>query len=729
MKRESAKRKGLNRLLVLVLAMAVTLSFSFLNVAFADETGGVSSDSKVTETQPAKDGQSDPQQSSQTVAQESKTDPQQGDQNVVQESKSDVTKSGQSAVQEGKSDDQKSDQLAAQEDQQISQESQPSQSSQTSAAKWDKSKSKTATKLDNNYESSVTLSLPSKEQKLATDVVFVLDKSTSADVIKEIIGSDGSDGSEKKQGLLDNLNSVVAENGAKINVGVVVFNKEANNVLELTDLTPDNLNNIKNAVKTELHSGTNLDAGILAGTTMLDGDLSVDNSRKYMVVISDGITYMYGESPTTRVSQQKDGPLTWNVKTPDTWDMKNGSKFVPDNWESYLSGIAADAKSSTYDVPYATEDGSVYIPNAELKNHASAVDKALYLSWQAYQNASERYRTYASDANSKNAADYPFGPSFMSFLSGGKVVDFSQIQNDILYLVGPGSSVTDHIGYSKDYNFDLVDPSTMVITVDDASGNALTYNAVQIKENNFGFHQLEENKYAYVVTYTPGDKNEGEYLTWTTNVPITNFQHVSLTYRVKLVNPKTDAGTYGQPDLNGDGIVDGTSDKVDPAKALYTNGDTTLTPTDSSGKPGDPESFNSPSVDYSVSTTPVTPSEPVNPVIPDNPVTPVTPTNPTTDDGTTTNTPTNPQKDNSQEISGSDQNEAEEPAENNAGTKTVITNTQNPKAAATKTVASTETSNVPKTADETRVGTMLILFGGAAALLAVLLAVKKRENE
>lgn len=40
MKRESAKRKGLNRLLVLVLAMAVTLSFSFLNVAFADETGG-----------------------------------------------------------------------------------------------------------------------------------------------------------------------------------------------------------------------------------------------------------------------------------------------------------------------------------------------------------------------------------------------------------------------------------------------------------------------------------------------------------------------------------------------------------------------------------------------------------------------------------------------------------------------------------------------------------------
>ena len=46
--------------------------------------------------------------------------------------------------------------------------------------KWDISKSKTATNLDANYESKVTLSLPSKEEKLVSDVVFVIDKSNSS---------------------------------------------------------------------------------------------------------------------------------------------------------------------------------------------------------------------------------------------------------------------------------------------------------------------------------------------------------------------------------------------------------------------------------------------------------------------------------------------------------------------------------------------------------------------
>ncbi|MFC2662685.1 MAG: VWA domain-containing protein, partial [Eubacterium sp.] len=590
--------------------------------------------------------------------------------------------------------------------------------------------------LDSNYESLVTLSLPSKEQKLATDVVFVLDKSTSADVIAEIIGKDKSDGSGKTPGLLDNLNSVVAENGAKINVGVVVFNKEANKACELTELNSENLPNIIAAVQKKVESGTNLHAGILAGTKMLDNDSSVDSSRKYMVVISDGITYIYNEDPTTRLSQQVDGPKDLGgYKGAVVWDIQHrdqdGHAFVPDNWQTYLNGIAPDAKNTDYDILYDSDAQTPYISFEERNEHASAVDKALYLSWQAYQNASEKYRTYAAiaDANSNSAAYYPFGPSFMNFLSGGKVVDFSQIQNDILYLVGPKSSITDYIGYSENYNFDLVDPLTMVITVDDESGNAQKYNAEQIEENYFGFYKQADNSYAYEVTYTPGDKNKGEYLTWTTKVPISNFQHVSLTYKVKLVNPQTSAGTYGQLDLKGDGIVDGTNIAVDPTKALFTNNKTTLTPYDSSGKKGKEESFTSPSVEYSVSTTPVTPIDPVNPVIPDNPVTPVTPANPTTDDGTRTNPPTNPQTDNNQETIGEEQNEADSPAENNAGIKTVTSHAQNPKTAATNTAVSEETSNAPKTADETRIGTMLILFGGAAVLLAILLAVKKRENE
>ena len=45
---------------------------------------------------------------------------------------------------------------------------------------WQISKSKTATNLDENYQSEVTLSLPAAQEQLESDVVFVLDKSTSA---------------------------------------------------------------------------------------------------------------------------------------------------------------------------------------------------------------------------------------------------------------------------------------------------------------------------------------------------------------------------------------------------------------------------------------------------------------------------------------------------------------------------------------------------------------------
>lgn len=176
-------------------------------------------------------------------------------------------------------------------------------------------------------------------------------------------------------------------------------------------------------------------------------------------------------------------------------------------------------------------------------------------------------------------------------------------------------------------------------------------------------------------------------------------------------------------------------------KVMLTTQFTETTPKESPNNPGTPDNpgdTDNPDnpVNPGDTDNPSTPVNPNNPVNPDNPVTPVTPTNPTTDDGVIpnkptnpTNTPTKPQKDNNQKTNSGDQKDVDEPSENSAGTKTVTTNTQNPKAVATKTAATSETSNVPKTADETRVGTMLILFGGAAALLTVLLAVKKRENE
>ena len=90
------------------------------------------------------------------------------------------------------------------------------------------SRSKTATVLDKDYRSTVTLSLPSAEEKLASDVVFVLDKSTSAEL------------EDKALALLADLKKEVAERGVMVKVGVVIFNQAANVAFPLTELTKEN---------------------------------------------------------------------------------------------------------------------------------------------------------------------------------------------------------------------------------------------------------------------------------------------------------------------------------------------------------------------------------------------------------------------------------------------------------------------------------------------------------
>ena len=72
----------------------------------------------------------------------------------------------------------------------------------------DISKSKSATALDANDQSKVTLSIPSAQENLASDVVFVLDGSSSAEsgVVKAALA------------LLDNLKKAAGSSGATVNV-------------------------------------------------------------------------------------------------------------------------------------------------------------------------------------------------------------------------------------------------------------------------------------------------------------------------------------------------------------------------------------------------------------------------------------------------------------------------------------------------------------------------------
>ncbi len=455
---------------------------------------------------------------------------------------------------------------------------------------WDVSKSKTATNLDENFESDVTLSLPSAETQLASDVVFVLDKSTSAELEDQALK------------MLKNLQAQIQETGAKVNVGVVIFNKEAH-TNGFFDLATE-YDKIEAAIKTDISSGTNTHAGLLAGIDMLESDTSVSDDRKYLIFVSDGITYMYNEEPTAIGLENAD--KTNIFAGPDNWATKYGSNAAPGSWEAYLGKVQAliARDGEWFDYPYGTpfsKDGeNHYVAYDDRTNYAMAIDKALYRTYEAYSQAASKYHCYAMLASTN--ADHPWATSFMKYLAGGKSVDFDQIQNDIYYLLDAGSTVVDVIGHTDDYNFDFVnDAANLTMTV-----GGETLKTTKINDTSYGFGELRDGDYPYVLTYYANGSEDvtDEHFVWQINVPVSNFEPVTLTYTVKLTNPKTEPGTYGQYDKDGSQGCDG----------LYTNNSATLYPVDSNGTAGEPEEFLKPTVSYTVKKPEPSPSTDPTPV-------------------------------------------------------------------------------------------------------------------
>ena len=453
--------------------------------------------------------------------------------------------------------------------------------------KWDISKSKTATNLDANYESKITLSLPSAEEPLVSDIVFVLDKSTSAQLEQQALD------------MLGKLKVHVEETGATVKVGVVIFNKVANvaNDGKFFNLATE-YDGIEAAIKQEIKSGTNTHAGLLAGKKMLDDDKSVENNRKYLIFVSDGITYMYDKEAKIVPYYWMNDNSPYFSKDPYSWQFKYLNNNAPDDWSVWIkvveAAMSAEEGNAPDPVPYDStlnvEIGTLV--SAEMK-YTTSVDRALYYSYQTYQAAKNAgYNVYAMTADSGADTTYPWGPSFMNYLAGDKKVDFSEIRNDILYLVGAGSTVTDYMGYVEgDYNFDFVnDAAALSLKVGDDS-----YQAIKLEDNKYGFkpsgnNSDGNNSYDYIVEYFPKEKDEENFV-WTINVPVSNFAPVQLTYAVKLTNPKTASGTYGTYDKDGSKDYEG----------LYTNNYAVLIPKNSSGDTGADETFNKPTVSYTVS--------------------------------------------------------------------------------------------------------------------------------
>ena len=482
---------------------------------------------------------------------------------------------------------------------------------------WKVSKSKTATDLDASGSTRVTLSLPSAEENLATDVVLILDASRcTKDTLLATIN------------LIDDLSKQV-EAGANIKLGIVMFKGNAVPFLSLTEGT--DLKALKSTLEslvvendpdggltkskvrkyvaqtfpTFMNGGTNIPAGLQLAKNMLAEDTAVTDARKYVVLVSDGDTYLFchersngydytkaytragpGKKPIGGVSEYDN----WDVNVP-VRDKYFDALYNTHNWDDYLNYVGENnSKFAQYDFladadafdagkfPDYVDTTTQLIPES-VKDRIINSDTSRYQTAQLYRELQSKYHTYycylpgGYDMARTMLKDLTPADHLIDTQAGGSDA-FTSITEDIVFAVGKGSTVTDIMGYDTDngnnYNFDLV-PDSLILTV---GGQSLA----SLQDGNtyyFGDANVSKTKYRFMVEYTPANDGSEKFV-WTINEHVSNFSRVQLSYQLRL---RDDARTSKD-------------------NYFYTNSSATLSPKDSEGHPGNVQTFDRPKVTF-----------------------------------------------------------------------------------------------------------------------------------
>ncbi len=461
---------------------------------------------------------------------------------------------------------------------------------------------KTATELDKNLETKVTLSFPGQREAEPADVVFVLDKSGA---------SAQTDIYNQAKAFLEEINQKAQADGLNIKVGVVLFNKVGNVQLQLTDVTTG-YDDILAAMNSSVRSGTNMDAGLLAAKSLLDADTAVKAENKHVILISDGATYLYCKDgdftkPYTRSfgsvkgGNKFGGIWEWQSReynTNNAWKkFSDGSNFIfsqamtsPQKLAEYLAYYRdqyenSDKNWAQYDYEYtvqAANNGTTNPIPLDLTAPCN-IDVAFWSTDDTFQSMVNA--GYDMNVYYKNAADFD-GQVFLQYLTrnsnnGQLDTNFDKLKAKLVNKIAAGSTVEDTIGA----NFDFVnDPAKISLTA-----NGVKLSPEKIDATTYGFGKNNDGTYRFTLKYQAG---ENEKLTLTLNEAAAPSRPVVLEYSELLVNKPTEPGTH----------------------TLKVNESAVLHPIDGNGVAGQAYEFPVPTVTYEVAEP-----EPVDPVDPADP--------------------------------------------------------------------------------------------------------------
>lgn len=438
---------------------------------------------------------------------------------------------------------------------------------------------KTASDLDAHDQTDVQLSIGATQSTTVSDVVFVLDKSASTDIRQEALN------------MLNELKTQ-SEKGNNVKVGVVNFEQGVLDSMPLTELNDANFDTIsEHVIYHEVDSsGTNIHAGLVAGEQMLDADKSVEADNKHLVLVTDGVTYLWGSdgTPYSIYSESCSNgeeclyasheTIDWHHRGEDgdkntaddayyalfedmgSWLAENGSsiKQTIDTYENtYEAGqykakengvTTGQGRDTDWSVIEKFSGENSYVPEELETETASAADAAIYMVATEWQQIGSKYHAYAyADPRYMNNGKYEWAYNAISNLGDLKGYSaaipsteseysgmFDAVKSSVLYEFQSGT-VTDVIGS----DFDLTDggnitADTFTLTV---GGQELPGTVDAENPNKVNF-----DNGAYSVEYqVSGDT---ETLVWTINKPVESAAGVTLSYNLTLVNKSTVPGDY-----------------------------------------------------------------------------------------------------------------------------------------------------------------------------------------
>lgn len=546
--------------------------------------------------------------------------------------------------------------------------------------------SKTAdpTELGEDRRTEVTLSLPSVEYQNEIDLVFVMDKSTSTT-------NNNIDFANQVESLINGI--LEMNSNLAINIGITKFRGQAEDAIaKVTDGKQSGLIRYSEAVKDIIESalkvtpdgnGSNIHSGLRMADKWLS-DSSVDNNNKYVVMLTDGKSYIWNDEKDNPTSFYTQGYKHYAIATTNgipqvgqvtgaqdkaAYPFDKSSVFWFDDYEDlYNSKNKELTSASKYDqlcryaidgsqpkgnaVGIATTNGAIvfkgktgyqkyweFTPSEEWKDlvwleanpyeiirnddgsitfdttklnpdfyqsHPDALQKGLYKAGHLWTEMNDKYNCGSVIYNGwKSGSGLSIAKSFCSWLaensdysakikskteSGSEVVQmFSDISNDIIYLIGSGQ-VEDKITSDFDLD-DAIKSNAFKLKVGD--------DVIDLSSNegdNWYFGAAVDGVYPYVVHYDSANK----IITWDINVPVENARRAALTYGLILK----------------EGSPEGYYDTNEYAKLNYTSSD---------GKKTGTFVFQKPKVHYTEKTDPDPTPAPAPTPTPDNPGTDPTP--------------------------------------------------------------------------------------------------------